>query len=135
MSYISPFTIGDILYEDTPNMGTTATPESLRSAAKILEEKAKELEKPKFTERQLKYMNGAYDFEGIILTDDDTNGYWVYSGELDETVMRKVKIASWPTEPANIQRFTIKIAGERLPMVIKKSGSFARMAHIDFMAL
>lgn len=37
-----------------------ATPESLRQAAKVLEDKAKELEKPKYTERQKDFLAGKY---------------------------------------------------------------------------
>lgn len=44
------------------------TPDNLRAAAKVLEDKAKELEKPKLTGRQLEYVNYAKSVE-------DSDGY------------------------------------------------------------
>ena len=63
-----------------------ATPESLRAAAKILEDKAKELETPKYTKRQLKCMNGEYDCitSDVFFTSKDGKRGWYGSSSRSE---------------------------------------------------
>lgn len=107
-----------------------ATPESLRSAAKVLEEKANELDKPKVTPRQQKFMDNKYSLDGVWLNQDNTRGYWLISGQHNKKMISSSHDFGWRTNPVRVARSTIYIDGEFLPVVIVEG-----QTRIDFMKL
>lgn len=105
-----------------------ATPESLRAAAKVLEDKAKELEEPKLTVRQRNFIEGRYSDicdKAIIKSNDGSRGWFVGYGFVTEaSIKESIKDAQegWSLSDCEKKSFTIETKFGNLPVLTDHFG-------------
>ena len=105
------------------------TPESLRAAAIVLEDKAKELEKPKFTGRQQAFLDGLYSSfspEVCFTSKDGKRGWWGLATSKEE-VKKCLANAEMGWRITDETTCYLPYGGERIPMLSSRTTKTLRI--------